>query len=949
MEVVAAVAASVPAVLLLAEKVSKHLAGRGNPEAKESVEELKSTLSTFLEYLSHNREEGQQARGRELTEDLVNKIRDLTFEIEDALDEFMFHVPLHFHSTKFTKYFHGGKYFFKNRDAACRLSTRREGIHKKTKSIADLYNCLIGVAAPGSSIMTGNIPLMQSFEGDEMVGFETRRKDLIKQLIQGSSMRTTIQVVGPGGSGKTFLVNNVYRDAEIKRHFSCQAWIDMSRNFKGKEDLLEDMMLKEFCSKRVVEQILDQQPGSTGGKLYGYLEHKRYLIVLDNVWSKYDYEYLVNFLPNGFRSRIILTTRNFNVDERADHTHKLDGLTEEEALELFCKKAFPKIRGNNTYPEDWKELSMQIIHKCDRLPLAISAAGSLLSKKRPIKTQWTRLCDNLGSEIRTHDSILFNRVLKPSFVDLPNHLRSCFFYFSMFPEGHSIERGRLVRSWIGEGFVEEVSGETLEEVAETYLNELIARCLVRVSTTEIDGRVRSCNVLRLHHEFIVQLYGNKENFVTVIDKRNQSSSVGKVRRLSVHHDNIVTELSKITDPSHVRTLFAFGHKDVSQKHSTIASVLRKKLRGTMENQMENMLHKFRLLKVLDLQGMPLNYFPKDMSSFVLLRCLNLRHTNIEKVPKSIKKLSLLEILDLKYTLVTELPDFIYKLQRLSHLLVSFRGSQEYCSSGEAQGVRVYKGIEALAKSLHKMSLINVRNHREFIEELGNLTQLRKLGLADLKRESGVDVLRSIQKMKNLAKLDVRSQEDEYLNLDADMSNPHEHIQHLFLKGRLASLPSWISSSSLPSLVKVVLKGSKLNADQHVVLEALGALRSLTELKMIDYYTGERLVFKAQTFMKLKKLHVEKFEQLIELSLEDEALAMLEKLTICHCEKLKPLPHTYRLGLLKELLVYGMSADFISDVQGRIDDDELVDHIQTIDRSSSPGNGIRQILCRRYHS
>ncbi|GMN29714.1 hypothetical protein TIFTF001_002529 [Ficus carica] len=951
MEVLAAVAGSVPTVLLLAEKVSKHLEGRGNSKAKDSVEKLKNMLSTFQTYLSFNNEEGQQGQSWNLTEDFVNKIRDLTLEIEDALDEFMFEVPFHFHSTKFTKYLHDGEYFFKNRNAIDKLSRLGEEIQNKNKNTAGLYRSLFGSAAPPS--MTGDSLTGQSFEGDKMVGFKTRREDLLQQLIGGDSKRATIQVVGPGGSGKTFLVNNVFRDAGIKKKFPCKAWSDMSRNFNGTEGLLVDL-LKEFCSRRVVEEIHDHQSGSIGEKLHRYLEDKSYLIVLDNVRRKQDYANVAKFLPSGFKgSRIIITTRNSNVDERPDHTHKLDGLTEEEALELFRRKAFPQIQGNKTYPEELRELSKQIIDRCDRLPLAISAVGSLLSRKQPIIGEWKRFCNNIESEIKNHDASLFNRILKPSFVDLAEHLKSCFFYFSMFPEGHSIKRGRLLRSWIGEGFVEEVSRKTLEEVAETYLHDLIARSLVRVSTLEIDGRVRSCNVLRLHHEFIVELYGKKENFVTVIDEHNPSfNRVRKARRLSVHHDNITTELSKISDDlTHVRSLFAFGHKDVSPKKSSILPfVVRKRIPGTTENQMENMLHKFRLLKVLDLQGMSLNYVPKDIGSFVLLRCLNLRQTNIKTVPRSIKKLSFLEILDLKYTLVTELPEFIYKLQKLSHLLVSFRGSRDYVSSGEAQGVKVCEGIGALSKSLQKVSLINVRNHTKFIEELGELTQLRKLGLADIKRESGVQVLRSIQNMINLMTLDLRARESEYLDLNDDMEIPHEHIQHLYLKGRLESLPRWISSTSLPSLVKVVLKGSKLNGDQSTALDALGALRSLMELKMIEYYTGERLVFKSQMFKKLKKLHVEKFEQLIEVSLESEALAMLEKLTVCHCKQLKPLPCSYRLGVLKEFIVYDMSEDFIRDVGRRIDVAELVDHrVETINHFSSSEHGVLGITSRRYYS
>ncbi|GMN29710.1 hypothetical protein TIFTF001_002530 [Ficus carica] len=923
MEVLAAVAESVPVALSLAEKALKILDGGENSEATESIETLKNMLSNFQNCLSFFMEEGQQ--GRNLNGNLVNNIRDLTFDIEHAIDEFMFDVPFHDHTSRFVKCLHDKAYSYNNGTAVRKLSTRRKRIEEKAR---DPYNNpTVGVPLPTSATRTDDFSMHQNVGGEEMVGFEKQRKDLVQQLINGDSKRATIQVVGPGGSGKTFLVNDVYKDSKIKKRFDRKAWIHMPQHFKVTDrGLLLDYMKEE----------LGLRPGKT---LQQYLEGKRYLIVLDNVWSKQDYAYIANFLPRNFTgSRVIITTRNSNVDDKPDHTHKIDGLNEEEAYTLFCKKAFP----DGTCPEDLMKLSQDIIERCDRLPLAISTVGTLLSKKRPIKSEWMGFCKNIGSEIKNHDSFQFNSFLEASFVNLPSNLRSCFFYFSLFPAGHSIERGRLLRSWIGEGFLEEVSGKTMEEVAETSLNDLIARSLVRVSTLEIDGRVRSCNVLRIHHDITVHLYGKEENFIKVINEQNPGASVGKVRRLSVHHNNIAAKLLEISDPSLVRTLFAFEHKDASSESSPI-------IPGTTANQMKNMLHLFKLLKVLDLQGMPLNYFPKDISSFVLLRCLNLRQTNIKKVPRSIKKLSFLEILDLKYTLVTKLPKFIYKLQKLSHLLVSFRGSQDNLSAGEAQGVKVYAGIGVLSKSLQKVSLINVKNQTKFIEELGKLTQLRKLGLADIKRESGVDVFRSIQKMIKLMTLDLRAREGEYLDLnDDDMEIPHEHIQHLYLKGRLESLPRWISSTSLPSLVKVVLKGSKLNEEQSIALEALGALRNLMELEMIEYYTGKRLVFRAQMFKRLKKLHIEKFEQLLEVSLEKEALATLEKLTIRRCMQLKPLPRSYRAGHIKEFWAFEMSNDFISDIRRRIAKGEMQpDCFQTTSNHSSSTTHVERLAWLRW--
>ncbi|KAK1268650.1 Disease resistance protein RPM1 [Acorus gramineus] len=79
---------------------------------------------------------------------------------------------------------------------------------------------------------------------------------------------------------------------------------------------------------------------------------------------------------------------------------------------------------------------------------------------------------------------------------------------------------------------------------------------------------------------------------------------------------------------------------------------------------------FRLLKVIDLDGMPLKVFPPEITELLHLRYLSLRDTSISELPKSIKRLCNLETLDLKGTMVRELPVEILKLRKLRHLLVN---------------------------------------------------------------------------------------------------------------------------------------------------------------------------------------------------------------------------------------------------------------------------------------
>ncbi|KAI5332812.1 PREDICTED: disease resistance [Prunus dulcis] len=432
------------------------------------------------------------------------------------------------------------------------------------------------------------------------------------------------------------------------------------------------------------------------------------------------------------------------------HIHDLSNLlSKEDARSLFYKKAFPDDREGKS-------------------------VGTLLATKQSTPLEWKKLHDSLVPNLP-----IISQILQPSYEDLPSHLKTCFLYFSMFPEDYSISRERLIRLWVAEGFViPEISigrpEKSIEEVAE----------------------VRSCRVLNLVLEFIIS---KVENFITVsCDENSCCSSPGeKIRRLSVHNVSMAN-LSRYRDLSCIRTLLVCGQT----------------------SSLSELLNTFTFLKVLDLQGVPLEDFPSYVVGLTLLRYLCLRETNVRTVPKSIKKLGFLETLDLKQTKVTKLPAQIYALHNLRHLLVYCYDVPNYVTFGAARGVKVSVGNIAALCCIQKLSLITVKNNRKIISDLGELKGLRKLGLTDLERKDGRDLCRSIQKMQKLSTLDVRStSEEEFLDLDHEEFPPN-YLQRLYLKGRLEWLPKWISQ--LHSVAKIGLKWSKLNANESP-LEALQAL------------------------------------------------------------------------------------------------------------------------------
>ncbi|XP_040369343.1 disease resistance protein RPM1 [Rosa chinensis] len=694
----------------------------------------------------------------------VKDVEYIAYEIEDALSEFVLNV----HGNRgLSRKVHDMIPFLPRnevKNAARNLSSKISHIMgEKKESVDKLVTMLRQISSSSRRIHTW--PHQVLAEGDEIVGFKTREDELVKQLAPDDA-RLTILIAGPGGSGKSTVVQNVYRSDRIRRReegsgpFGCYAWVHV---LNMEVEMLLLKMLREFEAQRQeaypeTPTTVLQEEDDSKEKLALLLQRDRFLVVLDNVWSRDDLERIVSALPKGLPgSKIIITTRNSDVTSVApDYIHDLSsGLSSEEAQELFCKKAFQASDGQ--LPHILEEWAQKILKRCEGMPLPISAIGNLLAKKPQTPVQWKRLHDRLRYEICRHGSDLsvISRNLQPSYRDLPSHLKSCFLYFSMFPEDYSISRERLIRLWVAEGFVGPQEGEPKEKAAGEFLDELFKRNLVVASTRDVDGRrVRRCRVLHLVREINIS---RQNSFLTVLE-RNYNPSADSIRRLSLNNGP-VEKIRGMT--SGIRTLLVFGH-------------------ATSLSELEMILKTGKYLSVLDLQGVALKEFPEHVLGLTLLKYLSLKKTQIKTVPQSIKKLVYLETLDVRHTSVSYLPNEIWKLEMLRHLLV-------FCKDGGSGGVVLSASNLGALSSIQTLSLIKVETTSEIRTALEMLAGLSKLGLTDLKREDGEQLCGSIQKMQDLSKLDVRAiSKDEYLDLD-HMTFPLVaplYLQRLYLEGQL---------------------------------------------------------------------------------------------------------------------------------------------------------------------
>lgn len=874
----------------------------------DEIEEIKLELESMKSLL---RDAERSMQRSEVVETWVRQVREVASEVEDIIDEFMHLKDRGKRKIGFKGIAKDIINLPKNITARSQISSKFPKIKAKVHEISERSKRYgFHKLDEGTNMATESWyhygESSRFFEDDEIVGMEGNTEKLLEWLLESEQRRTIISIVGMGGLGKTTLVTRVYNDQRIQRNFDCCAWISVSQS-TGIHELLRSIVREFFYAKRV---DLPSNFGSMNNMqlmamLIDYLQRKRYVVVLDDVWSIDLWSIIRGAFPNNKHgSRIVLTTRNENVATSVGvgfRLHRLEPLQESDAWALFCKKTFWNEAGRCCPPE-LQPLAQDIMKKCEGLPLAIVAIGGLMCSRSKTVGEWKKVKESLNWQL-SNNPILekVKGILLLSFKDLPYYLKHCFLYCCIFHYGYQIKRKKLIRLWVAEGFIKERKGMTMEDTAEEYLTDLIFRSMIQVTETNADGRVKTCRVHDVMRE-LAMATSEKQNFCTAYDGP-ESRLEGKIHHLSIYDRDESIQLSS-TMSQHLRSLFVF-------KTDTCTSF-----------SMDAVSSKFKLLRVLELQGVPIEKIPGTLIRLFNLRYLNLRDTKISELPKSIERLQNLQTLDVRYTNVRKLPNGISNLPRLRHLYMCGSNDQNSEVSNSPNSVQPPAGIWNI-EGLQTLACVEAEE--ELIQGVGNLTELRRLEITKLRMVDGPKLCTSIQKMKSLLHLGITAINKEELQLEA-LSMPPPFLQKLKLAGQLSRLPHWLGS--LANLTHLLLTMSCLHDD---VISSLHVLSALVFLELKKAYNGKLLHFKVGWFPRLKKLNIVELTQLESLVLEEGTLPTIRDLNLIRCPELKMLPQGIEhLTSLKMLHLEDMPEESIRRLQGDTNEDQAkVRHIATI--------------------
>ncbi|WJX37529.1 hypothetical protein P8452_25286 [Trifolium repens] len=851
---------------------------RGVPN--DEIAHMKHELETIEEAI-HQADKMADAEGDDLADGTREKIKQLieaSFRIQDVIDEYIIREEQQLPDPGCVD---GASDYVKTKILRLQIAHDIQMIKSRISEIKDTSSKKDHEGS-SSSITNPNATELQNLrkapfymKEADVVGFEKPRDKLVDWLAKGRDELTVVSVVAMGGQGKTTLAKKVFD--QVKGHFDYHVWITVSQSYNI-EELLRGM-LKDLCEQQKVkppQMIHEMNKDSLVDLVRNYLQDKRYVVVFDDVWdSPFWADIKLAMIDKQKGCRILITTRFMDVATSCRESsfveiHELKGLDDEQSLKLFNKKAFYDLK--EVCPPNLIDISSKIVKKCGGLPLAIVVMGGLLCKTR-ITIDWYNFNDNIKPKLKK--DFVINKILVLSYHDLSYNLKSCLLYFGIYPEDCKVNSKRLIRQWIAEGFVKEEEGMTLEEVAEGYLTELIHRSLVQVISIGIDGRAKSCRVHDLVHDMILKKFEDL-SFCKKITEDGQSSALnGIVRRLSIttNSDNLMESVERLQ----VRSLL------VPEPYTLHESVVRQ------------LTTKYRLLKVFDAQltgetGEVID----DLGSLNHLKYFSVKWEEIG-LPKSIGMLENLETLDLTGTSLFRLPKEICKLRKLRHFL-----------GDELHLVHQLKDCIGGMKSLQTLSLLCLNENDEdieLIEELGKLKQLKKLGLRGVMGKFKSVLSSSINKMQQMEKLFIES--DEYIDLDLNLPK----LQYLVLKGPLEKLPEWIQK--LQYLVKLKLVSSKLTEDSMKLLKSMPNLLSISLCE--NAYAGETLHFQNEWFKNLKELHLNDMYKLKDILIDQGALPSLKKFHICSFTglRLEKIPTGIQhLKKLEDLSITYVSAEFM---------------------------------------
>ncbi|XP_044431179.1 disease resistance protein RGA5 isoform X2 [Triticum aestivum] len=838
---------------------------------------IKSDIESFSSELEIMHQDLPKLENIDNAKIWVDKVRELSYYIEDMVDTFLVHVELDSSRCGFRELTCKGlKLLVNGMTTHDHTDDVIKDIKVKVKAVADgkgKYNIDVNNVVANAIEKAAIYPRMAVYTNKEhLIGIETPRDDVIGLFEEGGDVDKQelriVSIVGMGGLGKTTLAKAVYEEF---KGYSHKAFVSVGQNpdlVNVLKKTIRDCQGREYNAAKLEQLDVEQ----LCNELRNFLKDKRYFIVIDDLWGCPLWDTINSAFPRDkCGSRVITTTRIQEVVDREswnveNKVYRIKPLSHKDSRSLFFRRISDPRKDCPVTPRK-EEILADILRRCGGMPLAINSIASHLARHSS-ESSWEHVRKSLGAT-QCNDVEQMKKILDLSYIHLPDHLKTCLLYVCMYSEDRKINKNDLLRQWVAEGFVSTDGGQDAEDVAEEYFKALIDMFMIQ--PWKIDyctNEVLSCRV----HDIILELMRSKsseEKFIHVIDGLKDVS--GQIHRVSVQYN----------DKEDSRTL-----KTIKGSLSHARSVL------LYRASLLPAFLEFKHVRVLHLEDKVYSREPLDLtgiSSLFFLRYLKIALHPLSgdlKLPDQLGQLQQLETIHLKGGGLKKYPSDLCTLPRLSCLIYSRYG-----------GIMLPYGIERL-KSLHILKGVCLyKSSVETIKGLGELTNLRNLGINSNfpigwgfheSEEVAYARMNALHSSISSLSTSVRiltlhaylpGHDMEYWN--RTLFPQGSHIRKLHLSGcSFYTCPEWIGQlHDLYSLTITVMEV----ADSISIVEGLTSLAYFELSTDTDRYWKEKesiVISGGGAFQALKHLifHCPKVSLIFEVG----ALPKLEKLEILFC-------------------------------------------------------------------
>ncbi|XP_047340455.1 putative disease resistance protein RGA1 [Impatiens glandulifera] len=842
---------------------------------KKEVQKLLSTLSSINAVLEDAEIKNMREKDKQM-EDWLRKLKVVAYEVRDIMDECRFEdlrlqvkrlnasssstrMQVTYSITQpFSNTWTRLKIGHKIKDVQEKLdqiSSERERLHLReyihrsnTKTYSDSWRESISVSTCS-----------------QLYGRDSEKKKIVDMLVNTFSVAaknlSVMPIVGIGGLGKTTLAQMVFNDDEVTKHFHPKIWVCVSEEFDIK------LVLKAIIDEKTKTSLEELQK-----KVRLQLKGKRYLIVLDDVWSedREAWDSLRSILDCGSNGAFVLTTtRKKYVAEIMKTTQyfELSPISDHDCWLLFEERAF---MNEASKTPNLIDIGKEIVRSCKGVPLVSKTLGGQLRFKSDEK-EWCIIRDSEIWEMSQNEKSLLP-ILRLSYYDLPYHLRRCFAYCAIFPKDTIIQKERLIQMWMAHGLIPTNENQEVEDVGNTIWNELHWRSFFQENELDLEGLRTICKMHDLMHD-LAQSVMKEECYI--IDAK--SCNVG-FRRGICH----VTIMVKKFDKEKFGFLKESGGLQSIVHHPTNY--------GNVSKEILNVLKEFPSLRVFEISRNVQYQDLRNVRGLKHLRYLNLSGIiSVTTLPNSICDLLNLQTLNLNYCSKLEsLPRNLKDLINLRHLYIEGCNGLKYMPRGMGQ-----------LKHLKTLSLFVIgKTEREGqLDELKELDIGGSLVIKNLERVSDASIAKgvSMARKSSINKLELEWKSNEKVD-DNQTNTRYEEIGEALE----------VSTTSLKILKMRGYKGVNLPKWVGKLYDS-----SLTRLELVDFDNVKHIfaINNLNGISLLEELTVGAMMNLRELvspipgSTTNEAFPHLSTIQILHCPNLHRVPPSH-FKSLNDLTLWG---------------------------------------------